>query len=125
MGTKPTTAAADHGAQDPSAVADRLRVSERHVFDLAYRHWFGQPPPDDTIDRAYVRYALYGTQPHWLRHFLRTTRQAGKDATPPAWRAPFTYAEREPRDPMQRAAQIALPVAWLIVIGVLIVGVYR
>jgi hypothetical protein len=105
--------------------ARRLGLSEIEFFRLAHDRWYGHPAPEKAIEQAFMDYLLHGREPHWVRHLIRQigrNEPAGQDA---ASRAPVSYLNDTPGDPIQRAARIALPVVWLIIIVLVMIGVYR
>lgn len=69
------------GAGGVVKAASVLHISEYEVFRIAYRHWFGQPAPDDELRAIFDTYVDARTVPLWVRAYVRRVRkhwQAGK-----------------------------------------------
>jgi|APTNR8051073442_1049403.scaffolds.fasta_scaffold03062_7 hypothetical protein len=115
-------------AADKDALAKaarRLGLSEIDFFRLAHNRWFGRPAPEKAIEQAFMDYLLHGREPHWVRHLIRQTRPRENGTRDAARHGPISYRNDTPGDPIERAARIALPVLWLIIIVLVMIGVYR
>ncbi|MEM7251472.1 MAG: hypothetical protein AAF493_08630 [Pseudomonadota bacterium] len=53
-----------------SQAAIYLELSERELFDRAYRATFPGPPPDGRLERDYEAYTCRGTVPSWMVQFI-------------------------------------------------------
>jgi hypothetical protein len=48
-----------------------LAISEFHVFELAYVHWYGVETDEKTIERHFLPYMFQEQVPHYVRAFTR------------------------------------------------------
>lgn len=51
--------------------AAALEVQEYDLFVLAYRWWFGQEAPRQSLERTFVAYMFHHVVPPWVRQFAR------------------------------------------------------
>ena len=50
-----------------------LDITEYHLFELAYRDWFGDEPATHQVEPAFVNYMFNSIIPTWVRQFARKT----------------------------------------------------
>jgi len=50
-----------------------LDITEYHLFELAYRDWFGDDPAIYQVEPTFVNYMFNGVIPNWVRQFARKT----------------------------------------------------
>lgn len=50
-----------------------LDITEYHLFELAYRDWFGDDPAIHQVEPAFVNYMFNSIIPTWVRQFARKT----------------------------------------------------
>lgn len=48
-----------------------LSITEFHLFELAYEHWFGEKAGEKGIERYYVPYMFRSVVPPWVRQYCR------------------------------------------------------
>ncbi len=53
------------------SAANLLQVGEFQLLQLAYREWFGEELPEETVDRLFIAFMLYNKVPHWARDYAR------------------------------------------------------
>lgn len=52
-----------------------LQITEFHLFELAYRQWFGTSVPESHIERYYTGYMFASRTPFWVRQYCRDVLQ--------------------------------------------------
>lgn len=71
-----------------------LDISEFHLFELAYKDWYGKPAITEKLEDVFVRYMYREEIPFWVRHYAREIiQQRGK-----------RQDDRFPREPLQHSA---------------------
>ncbi len=55
----------DPGARLVIEAAAILEISEYELLDLAYREWYGRPPPARVLSDAFGPYMFHGRTPFW------------------------------------------------------------
>jgi len=63
--------AKDRSADQVTAAAGRLEISERDLFFLAYWRWFGHEPEPAALERTFAAYMFRDELPPWVRHYAR------------------------------------------------------
>lgn len=58
-------------ADQVTAAAGRLEISERDLFFLAYCRWFGHEPEAAALERTFAAYMFRDEVPPWVRHYAR------------------------------------------------------
>lgn len=64
----------DEVAQDTLDVLEAssiLQITEFHLFELAYRRWFGDAPAEKRLESIYTAYMFRAIAPFWVRQFCR------------------------------------------------------
>ncbi len=63
--------APDDSADQVTAAAGRLELSEGDLFFLAHCRWFGREPEAAALERLFAAYMFRGEVPAWVRHYAR------------------------------------------------------
>ncbi len=57
--------------QDVLSASSILHITEFHLFELAYKQWFGEDAGAQDIERFYTPYMFGAVVPHWVRQYCR------------------------------------------------------
>ncbi len=52
-------------------ISAQLEIKEFHLFDLAYRWWFGRVASDHVLENHFARYMIKKIVPDWVRQYCR------------------------------------------------------
>lgn len=56
-----------------------LQVTEFHLFQIAYRHWYGRHASERSIERFFVPYMFRSVVPYWVRQLCRRVLRASAE----------------------------------------------
>ena len=109
-------------ADQVTAAAGRLEISERDLFLLAYRRWFGREPDAAVLERSFAACMFRGEVPPWVRHYARDVLAAPRIGPAEARRLGLDRLPEPPPVPRHGRLVVAATGAAFLALFVLLLG---